>query len=811
VGSRLHRLKVANFRSIRGTLEVPLDADIVLIHGLNGAGKTSVMSAIELGLTGKVAAVQQLAMTPSQYLIHDGAQESQVTITATSKEMNGEFVHSSLRVSPRTIEGTALLDADDARFLVERSYLAQATLGRLLEMYQVSDKRGGSLLTSFVNDLLGLDQLDALIDGLDKAANLNWAKSLVPEFESHNRRTELLISDLARTRGLFAAAIGEVHAAESRIKQLRVELGETDVRLEGRSESEILKKLDDLEAELVTREDVRTRAEVLFGLVVSNDNPRDETDFSSALAGSAKAADAYRLWDERVGLACRSLRERINTIGLPADNESLRSPEFINLLTSDVTRMLARHASEADARHTALTTAESLRVSVARLASQIEATDLRLSSVLTGAQNLSRAAFLTSAIPLVADNACPICEREYSEVSELPLVEHLRATARTITQHADEIDALQNERRLNHEQLNAVRAEYEIQSALAFTATEKTPAEVASLRSLQGDLRTHLESIEAGRQLRVVAAAAQDSVLRIEELRQRRSHIARQAAELIGNPLELRLSTLSSTLESFSTLQTERVRTLHQQTHKLRELRNAYGALDDLKGQSHAHSESMVAFTVQLKSQEAMTAEADRRIVAARNLAKAAGASRQQITSEIFNERLNGTWRDLFVRLAPSEPFVPRFRFAPKASGLGKVELEVVHRNGHTKGEPAALLSAGNLNTAALTLFIALHLVAKPQLPWVLLDDPVQSMDDVHVSQLATLVKELAGVGKRQIILAVHEKALFDYLKFELSPGSPNQSLLAVEIQRSPVGDTRVKHERIVWKPDTAFGAANMS
>ncbi len=81
------------------------------------------------------------------------------------------------------------------------------------------------------------------------------------------------------------------------------------------------------------------------------------------------------------------------------------------------------------------------------------------------------------------------------------------------------------------------------------------------------------------------------------------------------------------------------------------------------------------------------------------------------------------------------------------------------------------MLSAGNLNTAALTLFLALHLTAKPTLPWLLLDDPVQSMDEVHVAQLAAVLRTLTRQHKRRIIIAVHEQALFDYLVLELEPG----------------------------------------
>jgi exonuclease SbcC len=59
--------------------------------------------------------------------------------------------------------------------------------------------------------------------------------------------------------------------------------------------------------------------------------------------------------------------------------------------------------------------------------------------------------------------------------------------------------------------------------------------------------------------------------------------------------------------------------------------------------------------------------------------------------------------------------------------------------------------------------------VAK-RLPCLIIDDPFQSMDEVHVAQLAALLRTLSRQHDRQIVIAVHEKPLFDYLALELSP-----------------------------------------
>lgn len=118
------------------------------------------------------------------------------------------------------------------------------------------------------------------------------------------------------------------------------------------------------------------------------------------------------------------------------------------------------------------------------------------------------------------------------------------------------------------------------------------------------------------------------------------------------------------------------------------------------------------------------------------------------------------------------------------------------------------MLSAGNLNTAALTLFLALHLSVKPSLQCLVIDDPVQSMDEVHIAQFAALLRTLSKQQNRQVIVAVHEKPLFDYLALELSPAFPGDRLITVELSRGPDGETLYDPNIITWEPDRAFEAA---
>ena len=143
----LKSLVIDNFRSIRSEITIPLDAPIVLIYDANAAGKTSVFSAIELALTGKVSSLDRTGPDYQRHLLHHGTKVGSVVLETNEQEAH---VH----VGPSGAKGNPVLDAELQRYYRERCYLGQATLGRLLEVYQESGRSEGSELMGFVKDLL---------------------------------------------------------------------------------------------------------------------------------------------------------------------------------------------------------------------------------------------------------------------------------------------------------------------------------------------------------------------------------------------------------------------------------------------------------------------------------------------------------------------------------------------------------------------------------------------------------------------------------------------------------------------------------
>ena len=173
----LRSVTISNFRRLRGLRKLPLDAPIVLIHGQNGTGKTSVLSAIELALTGEIRSMRRQDKRYTAHLPRYG--ETFATLSVEIADRNGDVkTPTVMTVGGNELKGEPALSPEEAQFYSERSYLDQVSLGQLLELYQYTEGNKESSLARFVNELLGLDHLDALRSGLLDATHLTKFKKL---------------------------------------------------------------------------------------------------------------------------------------------------------------------------------------------------------------------------------------------------------------------------------------------------------------------------------------------------------------------------------------------------------------------------------------------------------------------------------------------------------------------------------------------------------------------------------------------------------------------------------------------------------
>ena len=209
--SRFLELRLTAFRAFHGEQVIPLDADVILIHGQNGTAKTSLLAGLEFALTGEVCDLRAFDNDYPRCLRHHGATE---TSTASIRFLDAEGLEKTVSHAVSPSGGMARLETnfphEDKRFFVDRCYLSQSSLSRLLESYQAFDKEQPEQpLVRFVRELLGLDLLEHLTVGLHEAGNITRIEKNVPPLrearEAEVRTTAQLGEIGARRPGLVAA------------------------------------------------------------------------------------------------------------------------------------------------------------------------------------------------------------------------------------------------------------------------------------------------------------------------------------------------------------------------------------------------------------------------------------------------------------------------------------------------------------------------------------------------------------------------------------------------------------------------------
>lgn len=101
--------------------------------------------------------------------------------------------------------------------------------------------------------------------------------------------------------------------------------------------------------------------------------------------------------------------------------------------------------------------------------------------------------------------------------------------------------------------------------------------------------------------------------------------------------------------------------------------------------------------------------------------------------------------------------------------GNNQIVPEVVDRDRRLTANPLAIFSEGQVNVVALSYFLGLALNAREgALPFMVLDDPLQSMDVLSVLGFADLCRRLRE--HRQLIVTTHDRRFASLLERKLEP-----------------------------------------
>jgi len=812
---RLKNLVIENFRSLRGKVVIPLDAQVVLIHGTNGMGKTSVLSALELALSGKIAHLAAEGPKYQSYLTTLDTGGGAISLT-TSAPLEGAVTSGSLAFSDDNFVPKPLLDTDSARFFAERCYLPQATLGRLLEIYDEQKSGTTSSLSLFVKELLGLDPLDALVDGLDHAFNVTRVRKLVPEFRRLEELKASLQEELRRKELSIEMATKAAHERLIKLNETLATIvvdGAVETVTEATDLSQLKTKLEaDREGDRQitdlskTRSELRSLQERWVALPSAepsrNQAERERVDLA--------ATEALAIWRSTHGNVLEEILNAVRTYfsDMPSFEDGpergrVEAQRRAQAEADRCGRLLAAHA-------VASAQVADLNATAQRASARIEEINKDLSGAVRDARTLANA--LAGIVPHIEGETCPVCSRDYSELHTESLSAHVAAKIASLTNEAGRLQSLATARaeessRLASAQRDLLSATNGQLSAEDLAALVVRQAQMAGFAQRLSDLK---EIAAVGGKLIAEAAITRQHLM----TGRRREEQSTSLLPEIETSVRAVLQRSSSSFENIDLALSEALRVIEErlvQAERIAAVRIQVGSEIEMRvGELNVITTQRSATDKTLARLDALAtafAEIEATRGQAKKTADAADRVRSNIVKKVFSTSLNKVWRDLFIRLAPSEQFVPAFRLPVDSAGKVEAVLETLHRSGRASGAPGAMLSQGNLNTAALTLFLALHLSVPVRMPWLVLDDPVQSMDDVHIAQFAGLLRSLSKGMDRQIVVAVHERALFEYLTLELSPAFPGDSLITVEITRNFNGEAVATPRAFSFEDDRAIAA----
>jgi DNA repair exonuclease SbcCD ATPase subunit len=366
------------------------------------------------------------------------------------------------------------------------------------------------------------------------------------------------------------------------------------------------------------------------------------------------------------------------------------------------------------------------------------------------ARSEALASLATAALPLLGDH-CPVCQQE---IVQSDVESHLREL---IEQGGAELPRL-------NEQRQAARAAVE----QAETRTREVSGRLASIRE-RDEVIKQLGSEREVLRSRLLAAVDRAHEAGIELL------LAPQLAKF-DDPA------FTTTIEG--------LRTVWRATGDLAILLRALPAGDEIAA---AEGEVRRLDALLVEAREQLVA-ASTREEEARTLQRAATRAAAGVADSRFRE-LAPLIRDIFSRLDPH----PVFKDLDFALGVyrerGEARPVVRDVDETVEAEPLIVFSSSQANVAALSYFLALGWAAGADaMPFVLLDDPLQSLDDVNALGFADLCRHIRQ--QRQLIVSTHDRRLAALLERKLAPRGPGEITRLIEFtswtKRGPQLEFRV-------------------
>lgn len=781
----LKSITVEGFRQYGQAVTVPLDADVVLLYAPNGYGKTSLMSAIEFAATGRVSDLVRYSEDYPNCLVRQPgylrASAKVEVVNADGTTMLREAaVGSDGRVSHES------MDTDELSASLAHGYLSQERLRWLLEPREGQTGSDSASLATVLQKMMGLDALENLNEGLKASANIASLKNSV--------------SSLAVVASTLETANAEVRRLDARVAEISKSIAETDEQTkdavtgtDGVSlTSEVLaERLAEIRVRMDRATAIRDSLAHLDEIVVTL-HELEEKDVAlraKAVELREKSADAA---DRVEGVAI--------TLGVGSDGwnalegwgraDALREA-VANAYHSAVHRM--ERLSETKTQWKAVQAQQGVAQAALEGLNASMATD-----VVTKHEKLLLA--LQTCLDVVDSDTCPVCGRDYSDLGAGSLSDHLRREIAEANLQGTELRRTLNRRAELVAELEQCRhASESLSSVLSELGDPETADTTTRLRGLLDDAEELGALALQARSATDEADKASRQLQRTREAIAEHSRLKSEAEDLIcagggrlpeSSALVVRIDDLVKVLSQRAEMITSQITTATR-ISALRGQREELSAqLADLKEQADEARSGLG----QLEAKMSKAREVQTMLKGVRLRCQ---TEKSKLLDQVIDQGLNALWADIFKRLVMDEKFVPTVLETQLRRSQLEIQIQALLGDDCSMSLGAAL-SSGNLNTCALSLFMAVNLLARPVMPVMLLDDPVRSMDEVHVANFASLLRTVCRDSGRQVLVAVHDRSLLNFLRLELSPTSPEESLLLIELETDATGEATPKWERMV-------------
>lgn len=692
---RITGIKIAGFGGVSGEVDIDLDADVVIVVGANGYGKTTICNAISWAISGTGPSVQSLRNLYSK---------SGTTTVELRTDFNGDAVFIT-----RSLENPDETDVKKLRTPLRVNVNGESLRGPEAEVWLCQNLVGvdtnedfGTLAQSFVDSIyLKQESLREFLTGREDTERFDAVASMV---------------------------------GAGRIREFADEL-QSHKRAWVRAANQADAVLDGDRAKL---EDLATSLSIL------------ETEI--ARANATEVIARWRIW-----------RDDVATLGL-VDTQEIRDWELDELALTRLRSILNQERStvEQDEESLLSTRAElSVPLPEGPNDAELAASESQVAELTDQKVAVEREIQALRVAVGESDGALRQASSVREELANMASI-LLRHIADSCAACGQEVDPDAFRRRLER---------------LANETEDSTLRERSDLQ------RTHLQSAETrlselSLQLTTASHHYQTMLERRASALAAREHRDSRLKEILGAFPDDQLSAMAEPVDEIQCLTAELGRIVARKSQIMRLLEegrqfDAAASLDSSKARHDRLKIESRTLTDLLASREQDIAARRQTNDVATDLLDAVKVDAETFVADRLTQ-LRPLLRQIYASIDP-HPTFRSVEITTRRFG-GKHRLTPVLRDDESQidvTEPGETLSTSQANALAVSLFLSFNLGFAPtHMKSLILDDPLQNLDDVHLLGLVDLLRKI--LPHRQLIVTTHDLAFASLLARKLRPVREN-------------------------------------